>query len=161
MALTTINLDVECDPDWVAETRLNAYSDFGCGVVDYGQPLLGRGLRAFPEASAVAGLGDGLLGEVILGGTRPRAAREAGLGAGLLGELVLGTGPELVGITVEVPPAYSTHKFAVIAFDDAGVEQGAALVSDVFVSSTDPETPRAFALLGYDAALDRFSFAVG
>ncbi len=160
MAKTTVSLDVECDPDWVAETRLNAYSDFGCGVVDYTRPLLGRGLRAFPEASAVAGLGDGLLGEVILGGTRPRAAREAGLGAGLLGELVLGTGPELVSISVEVPPAFAMHKFAVIAYDDAGVEQGAPLVSDVFVSSTDPETPRAFALESYDATLDRLTFLV-
>ena len=96
----------------------------------------------------------------MLGGTRPRALREAGLGSGRLGELPLGTGPDLVGLMVEVPPAYALHKFAVIAFNDAGVPQGAAIETQTFVSSTDPDPPRSFALLGYDPATDRLSFAV-
>lgn len=160
MAQTSVVLEVAVQPSWDAETRLNAFTDHGTGMIDYATPLLGRGIPAFPGARAIRTMGGGRYGEGRYGSARPVAGRHGGYGSAPYGASSYGNEPDMVSVAVNVAPCFGWRKFAVKAFDEAGVEQGSPIEATVFVSSTEPEELSLFALEGHDSVTDTLTFAV-
>ncbi len=157
---STIVLSVSVQPAWDAGTRLNAFWDNGSGNIDYAKALLGQGIAAFPGSRTLHTMGGGRFGEGRLGSGRPVARRRGGYGSVPYGAAPYGSEPDMVPVAVSIPPCFGWRKFAVKAYDEAGVEQGAPLEADVFVSSTEPEELDRFDLDSYDPVSDTLTFAI-
>lgn len=154
----TVILRVPIEDDWDAGARLEVFTDFGHGSVDYTRPLLQRGLDLFPGQHGGRGVGVQPVGVGRVGDHK--AARPAvGIGSSIVGITPVGTAPSYVEIPVSVPAAFGAWKFAVRAVDGQGnVQSEEAVESTVLVSGTEPPPLRTFALDSYDAIKDRLTF---
>jgi len=159
---TAVAIRVPYPADADAGDALQAYTDFGSGTVDTTQPLLQGPAELFARGVLrSAGLGSEVRGETVPESTLAQPRRAPGLGNEVLGETPCGETPSFQEITVQVPPAFGKHKFAMQMVDEAGNPQGAVLAEvQTWVSSEEPPELSDFAFESYDAGTDRLTFSL-
>lgn len=158
MSNQTVTLRVPIESSWDGGTRLQVYCDKGTGTVDPTKPLLARPVAVFPGQHAAVGLGRQPVGRGRVGDSKP-ARKRRGLGRTRVGITPVGRTPPVIDITVHVPPAFGTWKFAVQAIDrDGNVQTDALQEIAAVVSGTEPAPPKSFAMASYDSGSDQVTF---
>ncbi|MEK6798033.1 MAG: hypothetical protein AABZ12_03630 [Planctomycetota bacterium] len=159
MSLTAITLRVPYPADADVGDRIQAYTDKGSGTVDFGKPLLARPAAMFAEGTErFHGYGREVYGDGCYG-LGFAAPQDGGHGEETYGDTDYAETAATAEITVQVPAAYRSHKFAVKLIDAEGnVQGGAAPEIAAMVASTDPPETESLSFDSYAGGRVKLAF---
>jgi len=154
-----VKVRVRIADGWRVGDKLQIYTDWGSGTIDTDRPLLPQAMEIFPGQIKPEGMGTGAMGRGSISG-KPSPPYHGGLGHTPLGVGPLGGSEPYAIVTVYVPDACATWKFAAEAVDEAGNPQGDALEEmEALVSGEEPPPLLAFAFSAYDDVNDKAKFS--